>query len=136
MTGFTTRSILCAPLSVHDQCLGTIEVVNKKGEEALFDDEVEDVALLLEVVAGKDPDDPRQQDVPIRPYTRALGEDVNGLRLGVLREGFGEGTEPDVEAAVRRAVSAFTNLGADAREVSVPVHGEALASSGLCKLKE
>ena len=86
---------------------------------------VEDVALLLEVVAGKDPDDPRQQDVPIRPYTRALGEDVNGLRLGVLREGFGEGTEPDVEAAVRRAVSAFTNLGADAREVSVPVHGEA-----------
>jgi sigma-B regulation protein RsbU (phosphoserine phosphatase) len=36
-TGFTTRSILCAPLSVHDQCLGAIELVNKKGADGLFD---------------------------------------------------------------------------------------------------
>ncbi len=66
---------------------------------------VADVALLLEVIAGKDPLDPRQGEVRTAAYAEAVGRGVRGLRIGVLREGFGaDGAEADVEAAVRAAV--------------------------------
>src|SRR2546425_5220544 len=82
---------------------------------------VAEVALLLEVIAGKDPLDPRQYDVPVQPYTQALGKDLRGARLGLLQEGFGqEGAEPDVEAAVRAAIATLRTFGATITEVSVP----------------
>jgi amidase len=88
-----------------------------------------DAALLLEVIAGKDPLDPRQDGVTTQPYTRVLGApNLNGLRIGVLREGFGsESAEADVEAAVRRAVAELEKLGAKITEVSVPEHRECTA---------
>ncbi len=87
---------------------------------------VADVALMLEVVAGKDPLDPRQGEVPVQPYTQALNKDIKGLRIGVVREGFGwEKSEPDVEAAVHRAISALQEMGAQTQEVSIPAHREA-----------
>ena len=87
---------------------------------------VEDAALTLEVIAGKDPLDPRQGDVPVQAYTQALGKGVNGLRIGVLTEGFGFSvSEPDVDEAVRRAVGVLSELGAETTEVSIPDHLEA-----------
>jgi len=87
---------------------------------------VADVALLLEVIAGKDPMDPRQYDVPVQAYTQALGKDVRSVRLGVVREGFGTPvSEPDVDAKVREAVKALRELGAEVQEVSIPAHLEA-----------
>ena len=50
---------------------------------------VENVALLLEVVAGKDPLDPRQGTVITKPYTQALTGDIKGLKFGLVKEGFG-----------------------------------------------
>ncbi|MGH7388324.1 MAG: amidase [Candidatus Rokuibacteriota bacterium] len=83
-----------------------------------------DVALLLEVVAGKDEFDPRQKEVPAEAYTRALGGDVNGLRLGVVKEGFGwDGvSERDVDQMVQEAAQKFGKLGARVSMVSVPLH--------------
>ena len=87
---------------------------------------VADAALLLEVIAGKDPLDPRQGDVPVQPYSQVLGKDVKGLRVGMLREGFGlEGAEPDVEEAVRDAMKVVRALGMPTQEISVPSHREA-----------
>jgi amidase len=87
---------------------------------------VADVALLLEVIAGKDPMDPRQYDVPVQPYTEALSGEIRGVRLGVVREGFGTPvSEPGVDAKVREAVKALHELGAQAQEVSIPAHLEA-----------
>jgi amidase len=87
---------------------------------------VPDAALLLEVIAGKDPLDPRQREVPVQPYTESLGTSIAGLKLGVLREGFAHpGAEPDVNDAVRRAIGALTKLGARAEEVSIPAHRDA-----------
>ena len=84
---------------------------------------VSDVAQTLEVIAGKDPLDPRQYDVPVQSYTAALGRDLRGVRIGLLQEGFGqEGAEPDVEAAVRAAIDTLGTLGATITEVSVPAH--------------
>ena len=87
---------------------------------------VADVAVLLEVIAGKDPLDPRQYEVPLQPYTQVLGQDITGIRLGVVREGFGTAvSEPDVDAKVREAVQALGELGAPVQEVSIPAHLEA-----------
>ena len=90
---------------------------------------VADVALLLEVIAGKDPADHRQREVTTAPYREALGKPITGLKLGVVREGFDQaGAQPDVSAAVKRAVSALEKLGARATEISIPAHRE---SAGL-----
>jgi amidase len=84
---------------------------------------VADVALLLEAIAGKDPMDPRQGEVKVEPYTQALGRKLDGMRIGLLREGFGlPGSEPDVDIAVRRATEVIRELGARVEEVSVPAH--------------
>jgi amidase len=87
---------------------------------------VRDVALMLEVIAGKDPHDQRQGAVSTQPYTDVLDRGVAGIRLAVLREGFTQpGAHPDVNAAVHGAVESLVKLGAKAEEVSVPAHHEA-----------
>jgi amidase len=87
---------------------------------------VADVALALDAVAGKDPDDPRQGVVPPCSTVAALRDDLVGVRIGVVREGFGlDGSEPDVDATVRAAVDRLAALGASVREVSVPMHRQA-----------
>jgi amidase len=64
---------------------------------------VGDNALLLEVLAGEDGLDPRQYNVKTRAYTDALNGGVKGLRIGVVKEGFGlPNSEPDVDAKVKQ----------------------------------
>jgi amidase len=84
---------------------------------------VADNALLLEAIAGPDGLDPRQAQVRVDRYREALGRGAEGLRIGVLREGFGQpGGEPEVDACVREAAGRFARLGAKVEEVSLPLH--------------
>jgi amidase len=85
---------------------------------------VHDNALLLEVLAGPDGVDPRQIGSKAGvPYTEALGKGVQGLRIGVVKEGFGHAnSEADVDAKVRAGAERFKKLGATVEEVSVPMH--------------
>ena len=84
---------------------------------------VADNALLLEVIAGADGLDPRQYAPRVAEYSRALGQGVKGLKIGVVKEGFGHpNSERDVDAGVRRAALALGKLGATVSEVSVPMH--------------
>jgi amidase len=84
---------------------------------------VADNALLLEVIAGADGLDPRQCAPVTDRYTDALALGVDGLRIGLLTEGFDQpGSEPDVDAKVRAAVARFERMGANVEEVSVPMH--------------
>jgi amidase len=85
--------------------------------------DVADNALLLEVIAGVDGFDSRQQAPQVDSYTTALGRGVEDLRIAVLTEGFGQpGSEPQVDAAVRAAAGRFAELGAKVGEVSIPEH--------------
>jgi amidase len=90
---------------------------------------VEDCAVMLDAIAGPDGLDPRQVDVTIQPYAEALELGPQGLRIGVLSEGFGhpDVSEPDVDAAVRAAADRLAAAGAQVEEVSVPMHRDALA---------
>ena len=84
---------------------------------------VRDNALLLEVIAGPDGLDPRQRGVAAGRYTEALDGGVKGMRIAVIKEGFGHpNSEPDVDAHVREAAQRFAKLGATVEEVSVPTH--------------
>ena len=92
---------------------------------------VEEVTTLLECVAGHDGYDPRQVNLPsqLPNYTDALNKGVDGLKIGVLSEGFGfEGSDPDVEQAVMEAISVLEGAGAQVKKVSVPLHTKAFAA--------
>jgi amidase len=84
---------------------------------------VADNALMLEVIAGEDGLDPRQYAPKTARYTRALGEGVKGMKVAVVREGFGlPGAEKAVEAKVKAAAGRLKRLGAKVKEVSLPMH--------------
>jgi amidase len=90
---------------------------------------VADCALMLEVMAGADGLDPRQIDVRTQPYAAALDQGAEGLRVGVLREGFGmpHVSEADVDDAVLAAAEVLAQAGASVEDVSVPMHDDSLA---------
>ena len=83
-----------------------------------------DCARLLEAIAGPDGLDPRQSGmVRKEPYTQKLPGDARGVRIGIVKEGFGwPNSEPDVDKMVRDAAQRLTRSGATVTEVSVPLH--------------
>ena len=90
---------------------------------------VMDNALMLEVIAGPDGLDPRQYDVSTDKYTASVSRGVSGLRIGVVKEGFGHPqSEEDVDASVRAGAEMFRRLGAMVDEISIPwhLHGPAI----------
>ncbi|MGH7002440.1 MAG: amidase family protein, partial [Alphaproteobacteria bacterium] len=87
-----------------------------------------DNALFLEVLAGPDGLDPRQGAPQSAPYTKALGQGVGNLRIGVVKEGFGHpNSEAAVDEAVRAAAKILGGLGARIEEISIPMHRTGLA---------
>ncbi len=84
---------------------------------------VADNALLLEVIAGPDGLDSRQNNIKVDRYTADLSTGVKGLRIGILEETFGlPQSDKRTDAAVRAAISGFKKLGAEVEVVSVPLH--------------
>ena len=80
----------------------------------------EDCALLLGAISGHDPRDSTCVSRGVPDYTEELDAPLNGLKIGLPREYFGDGLDPQVEAAVREAVRVYESLGASVREVSLP----------------
>jgi aspartyl-tRNA(Asn)/glutamyl-tRNA(Gln) amidotransferase subunit A len=80
----------------------------------------EDCALLLNTMVGFDERDSTSLDRPVEDYTRDLDRPLNGLRIGLPKEFFGEGCDADVMAAVRAAIAEYEKLGATTVEVSLP----------------
>jgi aspartyl-tRNA(Asn)/glutamyl-tRNA(Gln) amidotransferase subunit A len=85
-----------------------------------FTKTVEDSALLLETIAGYDPRENTSSTRPVPRYTDALKQGVKGLRLGVPKEYFIDGIDPQVSASVRNAIDQYAKLGAEIVEVSLP----------------
>jgi amidase len=84
---------------------------------------VRDNALLLEVIAGADGCDQRQHALMVHPYTKLLEGGVQGLRIAVVKEGFGQPkSDADVDAKVAQTAERFARLGAAVAEVSSPWH--------------
>ncbi|MFA5072582.1 MAG: Asp-tRNA(Asn)/Glu-tRNA(Gln) amidotransferase subunit GatA [Nitrospirota bacterium] len=82
--------------------------------------DVTDAAILLNVIAGHDPKDSTSVNIPVPDFTAALKKDIRGLRIGIPKEYFIEGMDPDVEKAVKEAIAILKNLGAAVFEISLP----------------
>ncbi len=80
----------------------------------------EDVALLLQAMAGMDPKDSTSVDRPVEDYSATLNESLQGLRVGLPAEFFAEGLDSDVEQCVSNAVSELEKLGATVKQISLP----------------
>ncbi len=87
----------------------------------IFTRSVEDAALLLNVLAGHDAYDSTTPDVKVDDYAAQLNEGVKGLKIGVPKEYFMEGVEPEVKEAVMAAIKEYEKMGATVKEVSLPM---------------
>ncbi len=90
--------------------------------------DVRDAAILLGAMAGHDAMDSSSVNVPVPDYIAALKTDLKGMKLGLPKEYFVKGMDPDVEKAVRAAVEQCRALGAEVREVSLPHTAYAIAT--------
>jgi aspartyl-tRNA(Asn)/glutamyl-tRNA(Gln) amidotransferase subunit A len=99
---------------------GLIAFASSLDQVGPFARDAEDAALLLGAIAGADPMDATAIDVPVPDYRAALGQGIDGLRLGVPAEYFMDGMDPEVERAVRVAITTLEKLGARTEPVSLP----------------
>ncbi len=79
-----------------------------------------DCGLLLNALAGRDKMDSTSLDQPVDDYTALLGRDLKGVKLGIPKEYFVDGMDPQVKAAVEAAIRQCESLGAELVEVSLP----------------
>jgi aspartyl-tRNA(Asn)/glutamyl-tRNA(Gln) amidotransferase subunit A len=82
--------------------------------------EVRDAALLMNIIAGSDKYDSTTLDEPVPDYLASLERGVKGLKLGVPKEYFIEGLDPEVEKCIRNAVAQLQSLGAEIIDISLP----------------
>ena len=99
---------------------GLIAFASSLDQIGPFGRTVADAAALLEVIGGHDPMDSTSIDAPAPSVTAALDDGVEGLRIGLVAELSGEGTDPDVRRRVAAAAEALEAAGAKVEDVSVP----------------
>jgi aspartyl-tRNA(Asn)/glutamyl-tRNA(Gln) amidotransferase subunit A len=102
---------------------GLIAFASSLDQVGPFAHDLADTALLLSVIAGPDPHDSTSVDEPIPDYSATLNTPPESLRIGVVREFFGEGLDPEVAAAVQEAIQVYKQAGATIKDVSLPHSG-------------
>ena len=90
--------------------------------------DVEDAAILLNMIAGHDEKDTTSIDIEKKDYTKALKNDVKGLRIGIPKEYYGEGINPEVKEALEKAIEEYKAMGATVEDFSLPIAEYALAT--------
>jgi aspartyl-tRNA(Asn)/glutamyl-tRNA(Gln) amidotransferase subunit A len=99
---------------------GLVAFASSLDQVGVLAKDVRDAAILLQAIAGHDPQDSTSLDVPVPSYSAALTSDMQGVQVGVPKEYFTEGMQPEVETAVRAAVDCLDGRGAKVVEVSLP----------------
>ena len=90
--------------------------------------DVQDAALLLNIIAGHDEKDTTSENKPKIDYTKALKNDVKGIKIGVPREFFGEGINEEVKEKLQEAIEKYKELGAEVEEISLDIAKYSLAT--------
>ena len=81
---------------------------------------VKDVAIMLQQIAGRDPLDSTSAEVPVPNYLEHVGQPVTGLKIGMPKEYFGEGLDPEVWTAMEAALQELAKAGAEIVPISLP----------------
>jgi len=90
--------------------------------------DVRDCAMLLNIIAGHDEKDTTSEDMPKKDYTKALKNDVKGLKIGVPKEFFGEGLNQEVKETLEKAIQEYKEMGAEIEEFSLDIAQYSLAT--------
>ncbi|MBV8136963.1 MAG: Asp-tRNA(Asn)/Glu-tRNA(Gln) amidotransferase subunit GatA [Deltaproteobacteria bacterium] len=106
---------------------GVVAYASSLDQVGPFSKSVRDAAILLRTLAGADPQDSTCSARPVPDYERALTGDVRGLSIGVPKEFFVEGMQPEVEKAVRAMLMQYESMGATTMEISLPHSSYAIA---------
>jgi aspartyl-tRNA(Asn)/glutamyl-tRNA(Gln) amidotransferase subunit A len=85
-----------------------------------FGKTVKDAALMLQAMAGRDPLDATSADIPVPNYAAHIGQPLDGLRIGMPKEYFGEGLDPEVYSAVEAGIEELAKAGCDIIPISLP----------------
>ena len=106
---------------------GLVAFASSLDQIGVFAREVEDVARVLGVIAGRDPHDATSAEVPVPDYSASLTGDLKGLRLGFPRALFGKGLDDEVKRSVEQVVDVYRDLGVEIVDVELPRAGYAIA---------
>ena len=107
---------------------GVIAYASSLDQVGVFTKDVQDCAILLNVISGHDEMDSTSVDVGEKDYTKSLQKDIKGMKIGVPKEFYGEGINPEVRASVESAVAKYKEMGAEVEEFSLDVSQYALAT--------
>jgi aspartyl-tRNA(Asn)/glutamyl-tRNA(Gln) amidotransferase subunit A len=99
---------------------GMIAFASSLDQAGIMCRSAEDAALIFNAMLGFDPKDSTSLERPGEDYTRDLHVELKGLRIGVPKEFFGAGLQPDVETAVRAALDEYAQMGAELVDISLP----------------
>ena len=99
---------------------GLIAFASSLDQAGPFGKDVADAALMLQTIAGHDPMDSTSAAIPVPDYAAVLSQGVKGLKVGIPDEYFIDGLDPEVESAVRAAITTLEHLGAKTQRVSLP----------------
>ena len=107
---------------------GLVAFASSLDQIGTFTKDVEDAALLLNVIAGHDEKDSTSTNMEKIDYTKCLKNDVKGLKIAVPKEFFGEGINKEVKEKLEKAIEKYKELGAVVEEVSLDIANYALAT--------
>lgn len=115
---------------------GLIAFASSLDQIGPFASDVSGAALLLETIAGYDDRDSTSVNRPVPRYSSTVDQPLEGLRVGIVPEFFGQGIDSDVESSVRAAIDVYRSLGAEVSEVSLPHTRYAVATYYLIACSE
>jgi len=93
-----------------------------------FANSVRDVAAILQVIAGRDPNDSTSTTAPVPSYAKEIDKPVNGLRLGIPKDYFGEGMDAGVRTKIEAGIEVYKKLGCELIEIRMPHTDYAIAA--------
>ena len=99
---------------------GLVAFASSLDNIGIFGQTVKDAADVLGIIAGRDEMDSTSADVPVPDYSATLSDEINGKKIGVPRELFGEGLDDDVRNAVEKSIDNFRSMGAEIVDVELP----------------
>ena len=107
---------------------GVVAFASSLDQVGVFTKDVQDCAMLLNVIAGYDEKDSTSIDNGKKDYTKSLSKDVKGLKIGVPKEFYGEGINPEVKKSLEEAIEKYKEMGAEVEEFSLDIAQYALAT--------
>jgi len=107
---------------------GVVAFASSLDQVGTFTKDVQDCAILLNVISGHDEMDSTSVDIGEKDYTKSLQKDIKGLKIGIPKEFYGEGINEEVKASLETAIKRYKEMGAEIEEFSLDIANYSLAT--------